>query len=203
MLDKAEAEVRRAQAHRRRWNAELAAAKRAKAEGRLGDLAVTRAESEYDEAEAALQAALADRDLSKLNLEATLVTSPIEGVVKKVVVGQGETVTANVAAVTIVSLDPLHIDFYMDEATARFLDRAMGGGKINRGVNLDLPIEFAVGYEAGYTHRGRLKFLDHEVQPVAENAILGRAAVPNDDWSLAPGMRARIRVAANGATRPC
>ncbi len=197
-LDRAEAEVRRTQAHQKRWDAEWKSAKAMKRNVTISDSEFQRIESEHEEARALLQVAQADRDLARLDLEATRVKSPIDGVVKKTVVELGETVpAAGNGLATIISLDPLHADFYMDEASARVLDRSMGGGKIKTGVKLDLPVLIGVGDEIGYTHRGRLDFVGPEIQPVAENAILCRATIPNGDRSLMPGKRARFRFAVN------
>ncbi len=200
MLDKAEAEVRRARAQVSRWAAEMDFARiREKTiptpeGGRL----FFQARAEREEAEAALQAAQADRDLAKLNLEATQVKSPIDGVVSKVMVEPGETVTANTGDLArILSLDPLHVDFYIDVVTARFLDRAKGGGKMKAGVNPEIPIRIAVSGDAGFPHRGLLDFVDPEVQPPNDMAIHCRATIPNPDRSLTPGTRVGIRLVAN------
>jgi RND family efflux transporter MFP subunit len=198
LLEKAEAEVRRAQARVKRWTAEMTFAReneRRKPEERG---AVFVAGAQREEAEAELQSAQADRDLARLNLEGTEVKSPIDGVVRRVLVEPGETVSANAVGLTeIFSLDPLYADFYMDEITARFLGRSHGGGKMKAGVTPEIPVLISTFDDAGFARRGRLDFVDPEVQPVAETAIHCRATIPNPDRSLSPGMRIGIRLAAN------
>ena len=59
-----------------------------------------------------MQAAEADRDLARLNLDATRVVSPIDGVISRLIAQPGDAVLGdsfNLA--TIVSLDPMYRGF--------------------------------------------------------------------------------------------
>ena len=110
----------------------------------------------------------------------------------------GQAVLANSTELAVVlALDPVYVDFYINENTARFLDRSTGGRLMKSGVDLELPVLIGVRDEVGYAHRGRIEFVDPEVQPVSETAIRCRATIPNPDRSLSPGMKARIRLVAN------
>ena len=71
-----------------------------------------------DEADAAVHMAEAARDLAKLNLEFTHVTSPISGWVSRRLVDEGNLVKADdTVLTTIVTTDPMYVYFDVDERT--------------------------------------------------------------------------------------
>ena len=89
------------------------------------------------------------------------------------------------------------MDFYIGEDIARFLDRSQGGGRLKAGVSPELPILIGVRDEVGFPHRGKVDFLDPHVQPVPEAAVHLRATIPNPDRTLAPGLKAQVRLVTN------
>jgi RND family efflux transporter MFP subunit len=201
-LDKAGAEVRRAQARLKRWTSELGGAKAGLNQHVIGQASFNRIESEHEEAEAAVQAAQADRDLARFKLESTKVAAPIDGVISRIMEQAGRVVIAdNAALAKIISLDPLYADFYIDEDTALFLDRLKNEGKLKPGAQPELPILIGVRDEEGFPHRGRLEFVDPEIQPIRETAVHCRAVIPNADGSLAPGLKARVRLVTDARHR--
>ena len=92
---------------------------------------------------------------------------------------------------TIVSLDPLYLDFDMGEgdyvAYQRFLHAPRDGGPVNRTVDIELT------GETGFTHRGTLDFLDNEMDR-SSGTLHARATVPNPGLLIAPGQFARLKV---------
>jgi RND family efflux transporter MFP subunit len=196
-MDKAQAGVRQAQARQKRCKSDWDRAKLLVERKAISQEECDRIETEYEEAAAALEAAEADRQLAEHNLDATKVVSPIDGVISRVQAGHGDFSNNSTNLATIVSLDPLYVEFYIDEALARFLDRSRGGGRLKAGTSPEIPILIGVKDEVGLPHAGKVDFLDPQVQPVKEAAVHLRATVPNRDGSLAPGLRARIRLVTN------
>jgi RND family efflux transporter MFP subunit len=183
-LDKAEAEVRRVQARVKARMVELKGAEIRERAG-FGKAGVVR--NQLEEAEAAVEVAQADRDLARLNLDSTRVEAPIDGVVSRVMEQPGNSVRADdTLLAVIISLDPLCVDFFIDESTALRLKRLNGESGVS--------VLIGVRDEEGFPHRGRVEFVDPEVQPVAETAVRCRAVVPNPDGSLRAGLKARTRL---------
>jgi len=91
---------------------------------------------------------------------------------------------------TLVSLDPLYLDFDMSESD--FLtfarERARIGGPLANKVVLGLSDE------NNFQREGTLDFIDNALDR-SSGTIHARATVPNPDLFLAPGQFARLRVA--------
>jgi multidrug efflux system membrane fusion protein len=90
---------------------------------------------------------------------------------------------------TIVSLDPIHLDFDMSEADYLTFAReraALSGPLADR-------VEFHLSDEARFTHQGKLDFVDNEIDR-SSGTIHARATVPNSNLFLTPGAFARIRL---------
>ncbi|WP_246659832.1 MULTISPECIES: efflux RND transporter periplasmic adaptor subunit [Methylosinus] len=145
-------------------------------------------------AEAALQQAEAAVHSGELNLEWTRIRSPISGRVStrrvspgNLVVG-GQSGGATTLLTTVVSLDPIYLDFDMSEsdyvAYQRHLHSDSGPDRI---------VRIALSDEEEWTRRGRLDFLDNELDR-ASGVIHARISVPNADSFIAPGQFARLRV---------
>ena len=134
---------------------------------------------------AQVQAAEAAVAAARLDLGFTDVVAPIAGRAGRALVTEGNLVAAGEALLTsIVSVDPIHVLFDVDEPAYLRLLAA------------EAPPEVEVGLagEAGFPRRGRLDFLDNQADRATGTARL-RAVLPNPDGRLAPGLFARIRVA--------
>jgi multidrug efflux system membrane fusion protein len=99
---------------------------------------------------------------------------------------------------TIVSLDPIHLDFDMSEGDyltyQRFLQSQHGGNPVDRTVEADLSDE------QGWKRRGVLDFMDNQMDR-SSGTIHARASVPNPDLFIAAGQFARLRLPTS-APRP-
>ncbi len=149
----------------------------------------------------ASQAAVADakarvRD-AELDLEYCHVLAPFTGRIGARQVSLGSLVAGSRAATspttlltTLVSLDPLYLDFDMSESD--FLtfsrERARAKGPLANKVLIGLSDENSMGRE------GTLDFIDNALDR-SSGTIHARATVPNPDLFLAPGQFARLRVA--------
>lgn len=145
-------------------------------------------------AEAALQQAEAAVHSGELNLEWTRIRSPISGRVStrrvspgNLVVG-GQSGGATTLLTTVVSLDPIYLDFDMSESDYVAYQR-----HLHSDSRPDRLARIALSDEEEWTRRGRLDFLDNELDR-ASGVIHARVSVPNADSFIAPGQFARLRV---------
>ncbi|HJT06101.1 MAG TPA: efflux RND transporter periplasmic adaptor subunit [Stellaceae bacterium] len=148
-------------------------------------------------AQAALEQAKAAIRAAQLNLEFSRVTAPITGRISehRVSVGSlingGPSAGASTLLTTIVSLDPIHLDFDMSEADylsyQRFLQSQHTDGNVDRAVDVRLSDE------KGWPRHGVLDFLDNELDR-GSGTIHARATLANPDLFIAPGQFARLRL---------
>jgi len=155
------------------------------------------AEAAVDQARAAIRAA-------ELNLEFTHITAPFDGKIsaRRVSVGSLVNGGSNGASggtnllTTLVSLDPIYLDFEMSENDYRTYMRAHG-----KPTDKEAPlIDIILDDEAGTAIQGRLDFLDNAVER-SSGTLRARATIANPDFALTPGQFARLRVPI-GAPRP-
>jgi RND family efflux transporter MFP subunit len=155
------------------------------------------AQAAVDQARAAVRSA-------QLNLEFTRVAAPLDGRISQHRVSIGALIQGGAGAAsstmltTIVSLDPIHLDFDMSEgdylAYQRFLQSQHGGNSVDRTVEADLSDEL------GWKRRGVLNFVDNQMDR-SSGTIHARASVPNPDLFIAAGQFARLRLPTS-APRP-
>ena len=91
---------------------------------------------------------------------------------------------------TLVSLDPLYLDFDMSESD--FLTFARERARI--GGPLANKVVIGLSDENSFSREGTLDFIDNALDR-SSGTIHARATVPNPDLFLAPGQFARLRVA--------
>jgi RND family efflux transporter MFP subunit len=189
---KAEAEVARAQSHLKRLDADLERAKTLAKTGNVTREELDRATADKEEGEAAARVAKAALDSTRLLLDFTRVTAPIDGKAGRAQVTPGNLVReGETALTTIVSTDPVFADFDVDERTYLGLRKALGDGKGGKGV--ELPALLAVADEDGFPHRGKVDFIDNRVDP-SKGTVQFRSVFPNPKGELVPGLFARVRV---------
>src|SRR5882672_6790662 len=174
---------------------------RAKAERELAHLYSDRGErllarnatsrEEYEQvaadAESKLAAVQAALEAAQLNLSFTRVTAPIAGRVSRKIVTAGNLVDSSTLLTTLVSDDPVHVYFDIDEhAYLEQVSAQRTGGE---------PVEAYVGLinETGYPHAARLDFVDNQVDP-AHGTIRARAVLDNADGRFTPGLFARLKL---------
>jgi RND family efflux transporter MFP subunit len=194
-LDKAQAEVTRAEARLKRLTADFERAKKLMAGGGIGAENFDRIAGDREEAQAALHAAQAARDVAKLNLSFTKVTAPIAGKIGQPALDAGNLVVADTTSLArIVSVDPLFVYFDIDERTFLRLRRTRLADRARGERELEPPVMIGLSDEDGYPHRGTVDFIDNRVDPT-KGTIRCRAAFPNRQGQLLPGMFARVRLA--------
>jgi RND family efflux transporter MFP subunit len=192
-LEKAGAQVERAEAHLRRRALMTANTKKLSGEkGVVSQQEVALFQGEEDEAQAELQAARAARDLARLNLEYTSVRAPIAGKISNPHVSRGAVAVADETDLArITSTDPLYVSFAVDEGFYLELARLKREGKMKAGIEVGVPVHVQVGGETKTFRDGKIQFVDGRVNP---SGITCRASVSNSDGLLLPGMSARVKL---------
>ena len=145
-------------------------------------------------AEAAIDAARAGVNDAALDLEYARMTAPFTGRIGTHLVSVGNLVSGSRGGVsqttllaTLVSLDPIHLDFDISEADFIAYQQAHpGAAKTDVLVSLD--------GDGNFNRHGTLDFVDNSVDR-ASGTIHLRATVPNPDLALTPGEFARLRLA--------
>jgi multidrug efflux system membrane fusion protein len=153
--------------------------------------------NEQDASEAAVEDAKSRIRDAELDLEYCRVTAPFTGRIGSRQVSIGSLVAGSRAAVspttllaTLVSLDPIYLDFDMSENDYLTFsrERARLSGPLADKVVIGLSDENT------FPRQGTLDFVDNALDR-SSGTIHARATVPNQDLFLAPGQFARLRVA--------
>ena len=151
------------------------------------------------EAEARVKAFQASTEVYKLNLSFTKVKAPITGQISRAfltsapgnLVNQDQTLLA-----TIVSLDPIYVNFDMDEPTLLRLRRAVNEGRIKMPQDGIVHVYMGVQGEDGFPHEGTINFVNNQVNSTT-GSISVRGIFPNPKPEhgarlLSPGMFVRV-----------
>jgi multidrug efflux system membrane fusion protein len=153
--------------------------------------------SDQRTAAASLAQAQAEMADSELDIEYAHVTAPFSGRIGEHQVSVGSLVTGSrggtsgtTLLATLVSLDPIYLDFHMSESDYLAFTQArarLSGPLADR-------VDFSLGDEASYDHHGTLDFVDNVID-ASSGTILARATVSNPDMLIVPGEFARVRLA--------
>jgi len=193
-LDKAEAEHEGALARQKRSQIELANVKRLQASNGVSQAEADLFELKVLEATASLKAAVAARDVSRLNVEFTEVRAPFDGRVSGPVLGPGNVVVADTTLLaTIVSMDPVCVAFDVTERINLHLNRLKYEGKIKGEGWGALPVMVGLPDEEGFSRRGKIESVETRID-VATGTVHWRAVTPNSDGLLMPGLFVRVRL---------
>jgi RND family efflux transporter MFP subunit len=145
------------------------------------------------EADAAVTAAQAQKQLADLNVTYTRVTAPLGGVISNRRVDPGNLVKADdTLLATIVSIDPIYAYFDVNERTVLRLRRLIQEGQIESADEAKVVVQVALPDEEGFRHRGTIDFLDNQIDPNSGTQRV-RAVIANPDRLLSPGLFVRLR----------
>jgi multidrug efflux system membrane fusion protein len=151
---------------------------------------------------AAIEQAKAAIRSAQLNLDFTRITAPFDGRVsmRRVSLGSlisgGPGATSNTVLTSIVSLDPIRLDFDMSEADYLAYQRFL----VAKQPGTDSTVLASLSDEQGWPRRGTLDFIDNQVDR-SSGTMHARASLPNHDLLIAPGQFARLRLPVS-APRP-
>jgi len=157
--------------------------------------------------EAELLATKAAVQTAELNLGYAQVTAPISGRIGKALVTEGALVSATEATqlALIRQLDPVYFDFTQSSTEVLRLKRALENGTLESVAPGEARVTLILEDGTVYRHEGKLLFSDISVDPTTGMITL-RAAIPNPENLLMPGMFARAQIVeginANALTIP-
>jgi RND family efflux transporter MFP subunit len=161
---------------------------------------VAKAEGELKVAEAQVHEARENRDIADADLKLAIQTlkehtivAPFDGVIIKRMKNPGESVRANEAVVQLGNLYKLSANAYVP---LDFAFRVKEGQvveiqpRITQGKGEPLAIEKK-------RFRGKITFIDPQIQPVAETAVRIRAEFENPTGELRPGLMVQMTIFLN------
>jgi RND family efflux transporter MFP subunit len=158
--------------------------------------------AEQRAAQAAIDEAEAHVRDAQFDLNHTRITAPFTGRIGTHLVSAGNLIAGSRAATspttllaTLVSIDPIYLNFDMSEADyMKFLreEQRQTGPLADK-------VKVSLSDETGFPHQGTLDFVDNALDR-SSGTIHARATVPNPDLLLTPGGFARVRLAVSPST---
>ena len=205
---RAEGEVARLRAQLARTESEVARNQALRPSGAASARELERSVAEKGAAEGELKAKLAQLELARLDVEFTQVKAPVAGRVSRAEITAGNLVVVGASGgpllTTVVSLDPIYVNFDTDErALIRLRRGTIARDDVAAPENVRAaaaPVLVALADENDFTHRGTIDFIDNQIDP-STGTIHVRAVLPNPDRLLTPGLFVRVRVPV-GEPRP-
>jgi RND family efflux transporter MFP subunit len=156
--------------------------------------------AEQHAARAAIDGAHAQIRDAEFDLRHCRIAAPFTGRVGTHLVSVGNLIAGSRAATslttllaTLVSLDPIYLDFDMSESDYLAFSRERVQSK---GSLMD-KVEIELSDETQYTRKGTLDFVDN-VLDRSSGTLHARATVPNPDSLLTPGEFARVNLSLGG-----
>jgi len=160
--------------------------------------------SDQRSARAAVEDAKARIRDAQFDLDHCRITAPFTGRMGKHLVSVGNLIAGSRTATspttllaTLVSLDPIYLDFDMSESDFLTYSKYR---KYLKGTHVQ-KVEVALGDDKQYARSGVFDFLDN-VLDRSSGTIRARATVPNADLVLTPGQFARVRASVANASCP-
>lgn len=193
-LDQAVAQLQTAEAKEALSEAELWRAQQLKRTDFGTAESVDSRAADQRSAKAAIDTAKAAIMDAQLDLEFSRVSAPFTGRIGAHLVSIGSLVSGSrggtsptTLMATIVSLDPIYIDFDMSEADYFAYQQAVHGTAPRSDVAI------SIDGDPHFDRHGTLDFIDNAVNR-SSGTIHARATVPNPDLTITPGQFARLRV---------
>ena len=157
-----------------------------------------------DQAQAGVLGAQAQLELAQINLGYTTVSAPFDGRMGRHLIDAGNLVGTDgqTKLAEINQIDPIYAYFTINERDLLRIraERAKAG---KTGVPSDQVLELGVANEDGFPHQGKLDFAAITLTAGTGTLEL-RGIFPNADYTLLPGLFARIRAPLDRAARlPC
>ena len=152
----------------------------------------------FGSAQASVAANEAAVKQAELDLEFTELRAPVNGRIGDRRVSPGNLVTGGTAGnttllATIVSINPIRLEFTMDEASYLRYERFSQSGKEVTGREGGVMVTLKLIDDKEYARRGYMDFVDNAIDK-SSGTIRGRAVFDNPDGVLTPGMFGRVRV---------
>ena len=152
--------------------------------------------SNVDQAAGSVANAKAQIELAEINLGYTKVLAPFDGVISNHLVDVGALVGVSgpTKLATIVQTDPIYVYFNLSEPQVLAIKESNAKvGLPFRTTDLSsIPVEIGLQGEEGYPHKGHMDYAAPQVDP-STGTLTVRAVLDNKDYTLLPGLFARVR----------
>lgn len=199
--DRAEASLAKAQALYTRLGKDYRRASALYTRGTISQEEFDKISDDYAEAKASVGITEAERKVARLNLDWTRVTAPLTGKISRRMVDVGNLVKADETTLTtIVTQDPMYINFDVDERAYLRLRRLVREGKLRSRSETAVPVMAGLADEIdpkglpNHPHKGAIDFTDNRLDP-STGTIRLRGIIENPaPRVLAPGLFVRIRL---------
>jgi RND family efflux transporter MFP subunit len=205
-LDQAEAQITLAEARLKDANADVERNKPLVGSGATSKSDFDKLVADRDVAAAQVEAAKANTETNRLNLNFCRVTAPISGRVSRRYIDPGNLVKADDTVLTRVnSQNPIYAYFDVDERTLLKFRRLIREGKIKSSRESAIRVDLALADERGFEgehdqprHQGVFDFADNRVDPTT-GTLQVRVRIDNPKlaegiWLFSPGMFVRVRL---------
>ena len=155
------------------------------------------AQAAYDASLSSLEAARANLRAAKIELSYTKIHSPIDGIIGKTQAKVGDFVGKDPSPVilnTVSQVDTILVTFHITETQYLAFTRYKAKtGPAERADDESDKFELILVDGSLYGHRGRLDFVDREVDTTT-GAMLVQASFPNPEQLLRPGQFTKVRI---------
>lgn len=192
-LQEAQANVTSAQVRTEFAQADLERAEQLRRTGNITDQLLDQRRQSFLTAKADLDRAQAQVRQAQLDLEFTEIRAPLAGRISRRLISEGNLVNANDTVLTnIVSMDPIHFYFDVDERSYLAYSRQHeGGARAPRATPNEVLLTLTDEREGRRT--GRMDFVDNRLDG-ASGTMRARAVFPNKDLFLTPGLFGRVSI---------
>jgi len=153
-------------------------------------------------AEAATYSAQANLDKAQLDLNYTIIKSPVAGVSSKALLREGAYLQpsgTNSQLTYVAQLNPIWIDFTVSQNQRAFFGEEVQQGRLSLPKDQAYEVELELSDGKRYPHKGKVNFTDPSFSKET-GTFLVRAEVPNPKEDLRPGMF--VKAFLKGAVRP-
>ena len=191
----AEAAVRKAEAATAAATLAFDRAERLAATNAVSAQTLDDARSSLLQAQADDEVAKAELETARIDLDNTVITAPIDGVISVSTVSVGALATANQtsALATIRQIDPVHVDLVDSSANLLRIRDEVEAGRLGRERGVAPSVTLTLENGRAYADKGEMKLADMVVSQTSGTFSL-RATFPNPDRVLLPGMFVRAEV---------
>lgn len=167
--------------------------------GAVSQQEIVQRQGARDEAAAEVDSAQATLEKAQLNYDWCKVSSPIDGRVSRYNLTLGNLVSQDTTLLTtVVSEDPMHVYFDIDEATMLRIVRHLQPSGADLLKTKQVPVLMGLGDEDGFPHTGYVDFADNVVSSatgtITVRGVFGNPAGPSGRRLMRPGMFVRIRL---------
>ncbi len=193
-LDQAKGNLKALEAQRNRFREERVRVESLLATKSISDTEYEFAKANYEEALGQIATLTASVERANLELASTKIVSPIDGVVGRSLITEGNLVSANSAVLTtVVSRAPVHVYFDIDESSFLKYRELIQQGNLARNKQNRIKVSMALINDSGFPYLGGIDFQDNTTNPNSGNTLL-RAEFSNEAGTLSPGLYCRVRV---------